>query len=86
MSRNFWLKVKEIFLELDLKVMDRDELFHYLYKDGELKSSVQTQIDDFSLAGTSDFIEKIIQVVSRRLTISKVEQGKFRFTGLDVLK
>ena len=50
----------KIFLELNLKVMDGDEAFYYLHKDGELKGAVQTHVNDFSLAGTSDFIDKNI--------------------------
>ena len=62
-SRKFWLKVKEVFLDLNLKVMDRDEAFYYLYENNELKGAVQTHVENFSLAGTSEFIEKIIEGV-----------------------
>ena len=64
-SRKFWLKVKEIFSELGLKVMDGNKAFYYLHEEGELKGAVQTHVDNFSLAGTADFIERIIQGVSR---------------------
>ena len=57
-------------MELGLKVMDGNEAFYYLHKEGELKCAVQTHVDDFSLAGTADFLEKIIQRVSQILTIS----------------
>ena len=62
-SRKFWLKVKEVFLDLGLKVMDGDNVFYYLHEGGELKVAVQTPVDDFSLAGTPEFVERIIRGV-----------------------
>ena len=61
-------------------------MFYYLHEDGVLKGAVQTHVNDFSLAGTSNFIEKIIQGVSRRLKINKVERGRFRYTGIVVMR
>ena len=39
---------------------------------------------DFEVTGTTDFVEEIITIVEKELTISKVEEDKFRYTGLDV--
>ena len=64
--------------------MPEDEAFYYLHEDGELKDAVKTHVDDFELAGTNDFIIKIIQGFSQWLIISKVKRGRFRFMGLDV--
>ena len=69
-SRKFWLKIKEIFLELGLKVIDGNEAFYYMHEEGELKGAVQTHLDIFSLAWTADLLDKIIQGVSWKLTIS----------------
>ena len=63
-SRKFWLKVKEFFLDLGLRVMDGDEVFYYLHEGGDLKGAVQTHVDDFSLAGTPEFVEMVIKGVS----------------------
>ena len=41
-------------------------------------------MDDFSLAGTDEFVRKVIKQVEWQLTVSKVEKDKFRFTGLDI--
>ena len=61
-SRKFWLKVKEIFSELGLKVMDGDMAFYYLHEDGELK--VQPKLMKMTeLARANDSITKIIQGV-----------------------
>ena len=43
-----------------------------------------TYVDDFEVTGTTDFIDEIIAIVEKELTISKVEEDKFRYTGLDV--
>ena len=71
-SRKFWLKVKENLLDLNLKVMDGDKVFYYLFEDGKLKGAVQTHVDDFKLAGTPDFIKMIIDGVFKKLMLSKV--------------
>ena len=40
-------------------------------------------VDDFNLAGTPEFVKKIISV-EEELNVSKVEEDVFWFTGLDV--
>ena len=56
-SQKFWLRVKEVFKEIGLKVMEEDEAFYYQHKDGELKGVVITHVDDFSLTGTAEFVD-----------------------------
>ena len=41
-------------------------------------------MDDFNLAKTDEFIEKVISVIEEDMTVSKIEKDVFRFTGLDV--
>ena len=74
--------VKEVLVDMGLRVMEGDEAFYYLHEDGELKGAVLTHVDDFSLAGTDEFVRKVIHQVERQLTVSKVEKDRFRFTGL----
>ena len=69
---------------MGMKVMEGDEAFYYLHKDGILKGAVITHVDDFTLAGTPDFIKEVLEMVERELTILKVERDNFRFTGLDI--
>ena len=52
--------------------------------DGDFHGAVLTHVDDFEVTGTNDFVEEIIEVVEKELTVSKVEEDKFRYTGLDV--
>ena len=64
--------------EIGLKVMEGDEAFYYLHQDGELIGAVITQVDDFTLAGTEDFIKEVLETVAKELTVSKIERDSFR--------
>ena len=76
--------VKEVLKTIGLKVMEGDEAFYYLHRNGDLMGTVITHVDDFTLAGTEDFIEEVLETVSRELTVSKIERDNFRYTGIDV--
>ena len=77
-SRKFWLHVKDVFMnKLHLKTIEGDEAFYYRNIDGNFHGAVLTHVDDFELTGTNDFVEEILQVVEKELTISKVEEDKF---------
>ena len=83
-SRKFWLRVRDVFFnKLHLKTIG-DEVFYYRNVDGDFHRAVLTHFDDFEVTGTNDFVEEIISVFEIELTISKVEEDKFRYTGLDV--
>ena len=83
-SRKFWLRVKEVLKKMGLKVLEGDEAFYYLHKDGKLIGAVITHVDDFTLAGTEDFVNDVIKTVAEELTVSKIERENFRYTGIDV--
>ena len=63
--------------------MEGYEAFYYLYQDGELMGAVIMHVDDFTLAGTEEFITKVLKVISRELMVSKIERNSFRYTGID---
>lgn len=71
-------------MEIGLKVMDGDKSFYYFHIDGGLISGVITHVDDFTLAGTEDFIKEVLETVNRELTISKIERDNFQYTGMDM--
>ena len=84
-SRMFWLRAKEVFLsQLGLQTIDGDEAFYFLNVDGQLKGTITTNVDDFNLAGMVEFVEKVISHLEQELTVSKIEEDAFRFTGLDI--
>ena len=70
--------------KIGLKVMKGDEAFYYLHEDGKLIGAVITHVDDFTMAGTDEFIKKTLEIVGKELTISKIEEDMFRYTGIDV--
>ena len=39
---------------------------------------------DFNLAGSEKFLESVTEEIKKVLDVSKVEDRKFRFTGIDV--
>ena len=67
-----------------MKVMEGYEAFNYLHRDGVLKGGIITHIDNFTLAGTSDFIKEVLKMVETELMVSKVEKDNIRSTGLDI--
>ena len=46
-----------------MKVMDGDEAFYYLHQDGKLKGVVIMHVDDFTLAGTKESINKVLEII-----------------------
>merc|ERR1711984_63069 len=84
-SRKFWLKIKEVFKNFGLKKLDGDEAMYYKHdKYGDLMGLLSTHVDDFSLAGTAEFLDTVTEEIKKTLDISKVEDGRFRFTGIDI--
>ena len=76
--------MKEVLKTIGLKVMEGDEAFYYLHRNGELIGTVVTHVDDFTLAGTEAYINEVLETVFRELTVSKIERDNFRYTGIDV--
>ena len=74
---------KNTLVALGLKIMPKDKAFYYLHEQGELQGAVLTHVDDFTIIGNENFLEKGILDT---LTIFKVEKDKFRFTGWDIEK
>ena len=66
--------------------MEGDEAFYYLHDGTELQGAVLTHVDDFTISGKDEFVKRVVETVEKELTISKVEYGNFRFTGVDVKK
>ena len=70
---------------MGIKGKEGDEAFYYLHnEEGFLRGAVITHVDYFTLAGTSSFIEEVLDMVKRELTISKIECDNFLYTGLDI--
>ena len=85
-SRRFWLRVKAVFEKESLKTVPGDEAFYFKNEKGDLEGMIITHVDDFQIAGSEGFIENILNKLKETLTVSKVEKGHYRFTGIDVKK
>ena len=83
-SRKFYLKVKETLQKLKLKTLPGDDAVYYEHKNGKLMGIILSHVDDFTIAGTREFVNRIVSGIKRKFTVSKVEEDNFRFTGLDV--
>merc|ERR1712002_1135235 len=83
-SRKFYLKVKETLKNMGLKTLPGDEAVYYQHKNGKLEGMLLSHVDDFTIAGTKEFVQRIVAGIEENFTISKVEEDNFRFTGLDV--
>merc|ERR1712002_778987 len=83
-SRKFYLKVKETLQKLGLKTLPGDDAVYYEHKNGELKGLILSHVDDFTIAGRPEFVDRIVTGIKGKFTVSKVEEDNFRFTGLDV--
>ena len=80
-SRKFWVQVKEVLKEIGCKVMEGDEAFYYLHRDGEFVGAVFTHVDDFTLAGTEDFIKEVLETVAKELIVFKIERDSSGILG-----
>ena len=76
--------MKEVLKKIGLKVIEGDEAFYHLHRNGELIGTMITHVDDFTLAGTKAFVDEVIDTVSKDLTVSKIERENFKYTGIDV--
>merc|ERR1712240_535586 len=83
-SRKFYLKVKETLQKLRLKTLPGDDAVYYEHKNGQLMGLILSHVDDFTIAGTLEFVKRIVIGIQERFAMGKVEEDNFRFTGLDV--
>ena len=60
-SRRFWLRVKEVFKEENMRTLPGDEAFYFQNVDGVLNGMIITHVDDFQIAGNSQFINRILK-------------------------
>ena len=84
-ARMFLLRAKEL-AELGLQRLKGDEPVYYKKdKDGNLKRMISTWVDYFDLAGKDRFVE-IREKESAVLDVSKVEDDKVRYPGINIKK
>ena len=62
-SRKFWLRVKEVFFKMNMKMVEGDEAFYYLHQGGLLQGCIITHVDDFTIASKKVFIDRVLRLV-----------------------
>ena len=85
-SRNFYYRVRPLLEKRGFKIAGEDEAYFYKNVGGNLQGQVAIHVDDFLITGSNEFIEDTLSFISSKLKVSKVERGKFRFTGIDIEK
>merc|ERR1712243_387353 len=83
-SRKFYLKVKETLQRMGLKTLPGDDAVCYEHKNGKLMGLSLSHVDDFTIAGTQEFVQRIVAGIEEKFTVSEIEEDNFRFTGLDI--
>merc|ERR1712240_381469 len=83
-SRKFYLTVKETLQKMGLKTLPGDDAVYYEHKNGKLMGLILSHVDDFTIAGTQEFVQRIVAGIEEKFTVSKVEEDNSRFTRLDV--
>lgn len=66
--------------------MERELFIIVMITMGDLEGMISSQVDDFILAGTDEFVKDITGNIKEKLDISKLEDDKLRFTRIDVKK
>merc|ERR1712163_22743 len=61
-----------------------DDAFYYENRNGVLLGMNVSHVEDFNIAGDDEFVERIVNGIRKKFTVSKVEKNVFRFIGLDV--
>ena len=83
-GRRFWLRVKKILEQNGYKRVTGDEAYYFKYENGKLVGQILLHVDDFIMAGDARFVNETTKMFENALTVSKVEDDKFRFCGVDI--
>ena len=83
-SRKWFLAVKEELMTIGMKALSGDEAFFTLTKAGRMIGACILHVDDFLLAGNPEFENLLNNQLKGRFTFGKVEDGQFKFTGLNI--
>ena len=83
-SRKWFQAVKPELLDLGMKTVSGDEAFFSMMKDGKLVGLCILHVDDFLVAGNSNFLRALDRKLNGRFKFGKVESNRFKFTGLNI--
>ena len=84
--RAWYDRIEKELLDLDGRTSKYDDAMFLWYKDNSLIGMIVSHVDDFIYVGTSDWHEKVIGQVRRDFKISALNQGSFKYVGLNVVQ
>ena len=76
--------MKAILEENGYKRVTGDEAYYYKQEDSKVIGQLLLHVDDFMMAGEEKFVDETTKMFEKTLTVSKIEDDKFRFCGVDV--
>merc|ERR1712002_675001 len=76
-SRKFYSKVRETLKNLGLNTLPGDDAAYYQHKNGKFIGMILSHIDDFTIAGTKAFVNRIIKGIKKQFAVSKIEENHF---------
>ena len=83
-SRSWYFAVQKELKGFGMKSVSGDDAFFTMSKEGELFGMTVLHVDDFLVAGNSEFMKMISSSLKKRFTFGKTELDKFKFTGLNI--
>ena len=87
-SLRFHWKVCKVFKELGMRQSKLDPAVFYSFsKDGgELEGVIGTHVDDFLMAGTSDWLKVTTEKVAAQFELGKIEKDDFLYCGHRIIQ
>ena len=73
-SRMWYLKVNEMFMDMNLKKIMLDEAMHIWLCNGSVEGLLCIHVDDFIWIGGNEFREKVINKLKDIFCISRVQK------------
>ena len=83
-SRKWFLAVKAEVLPMGMKAVTGDDAVFHMIKDDKLIGICLLHVDDFLVGGTPEFDRLLRNRLQERFTFGKIEEQKFKFTGLNI--
>ena len=83
-SRRWFMAVKETLLNMGMRSLSGDDAFFYRVKNGKLVGICVLHVDDFLIGGSDSFHRCVEEKLVGKFTFGKIEDEKFKFTGLNI--
>ena len=83
-ARAWYTRVKKELTALGVKRCSLDSSLFMWYKDGQLEGIISIYVDDFLYAGTTEFIECIIEKLKNKFLIGNSASMAFKYVGLNI--